>query len=220
MLLYYCTRFEKRMGTNLFTNNKEITMSSNSSATSAKTFDKFSFENNELRLTRTSCKGEQVICTENFVLTEIDADSLFEARASGKPGFVFKCGSALYYTKISKKARFFSTSNLGTHLCSKCKKMSALSDSHGGCRKVRDICLTSPFLCQNKTLLKNSKRIEKYKFITLGFESFNTTQDAFIVLKCQNYKLITPHPKISASEANILKASLFEFLHEGIFDKV
>lgn len=218
MLLYYYTQFEKRIGSNLFNNNKEITMANSSSVTSTKTFDKFSFEDNELQLTRTTFRGKQIVCTENFVLSKIDVDSLFEARASGEPGFVLKCGSALYYTQISKKARFFSTSNLGTHLCGRCKKMSALSDCQGGCRKVRDVSIVYAN-SSNKALLRRSKRIEKYKFITLGFESFNTTQDAFIVLKCQNYGLASPHCKISAKEASYLKASLFEFLREGLLEK-
>ena len=100
---------------------------------------------------------------------------LEEYRNSDIPGFVLKDKETYYYTEL----RNFGVDMddiVGKHKCSYgkccCKHLSAAPDAEGGCAKVRGL----------------SNNIEKYDFITLGYETFNTTHDVFTVLKCSHYK--------------------------------
>ena len=104
----------------------------------------------------------------------ISAIQLEEYRNSDIPGFVLKDRDTYYYTEI-RNFEVDVDDIIGEHKCSFgrycCKHLSAASDADGGCAKVRGL----------------SNTIEKYDFITLGYETFNTTHDVFVVLKCSHY---------------------------------
>lgn len=104
----------------------------------------------------------------------ISTMQLEEYRNSNIPGFVLKDKDTYYYAEI-RDLEVDVDDIIGEHKCSFgkycCKHLSAASDDDGGCAKVRGL----------------SNNIEKYDFITLGYETFNTTHDVFTVLKCSHY---------------------------------
>ena len=124
-------------------------------------------------------KSEEVFLS--YKLREVTLMELKELRKSGIPGMVYKLGTRLWYTPISKGDRFFETDDfIGKHLCSfggsVCTHLSAARDEDGGCEKVR----------------KRSSRIERFPFVSEGYETFNTTFCCFVVLKCKNFEPCQP----------------------------
>ena len=136
----------------------------------------------------------------SFSLTEITAKELAAYRRSGKPGFVLKYGGNLYYTSVPKKLNFVSSTILGEHRCAECHHLSAASDEAGGCAKVRDY----------------SKNIERYSWITTGYETFNTNHNVFVVVNCQHYEEFPPQKKLSIKETNRLRLGLAQFMWEWV----
>lgn len=128
-----------------------------------------------------------------YPLTHISEEELLQKRASKIPGFVYKVNNNLFYTSLPNNLSF---PYYDKHICSSsksshvCKRLMSLEDSEGGCVKVKD----RSFEYYNQNIrsircLKHSKRIEKYDFITEGFETFNTTgYNIFIVLSCKNHE--------------------------------
>lgn len=110
---------------------------------------------------------------QKIYLKKISVSELIKARRTEKPGFVLKDGDDFYYAQIDKNLKFLSQNLLGRkHLCSEaCLRLSTAQDKDGGCEKVRNF----------------SNYIERYDWIRLGYESFNTTQDAFVVMRCNHY---------------------------------
>lgn len=112
----------------------------------------------------------------NFPLIEVSSEALADYRKKGIPSFVLKTDGKLYYSAIPDNISFVSSTILGAHQCAiagkECRRLSAASDEDGGCEKVRNY----------------SKYIERYSWITTGYETFNTKQDSFVVAKCLNYK--------------------------------
>lgn len=179
--------------------------------------DTFVIGDNIVQFTRTATKANELLFQKEYTLNSITPDVLLAERLSGKPGLVFKIGTSLYYTAIPAGMKFFTSSNIGTHLCPDCGHMSALPDSQGGCRKVRDKSITFSDIrgsYNKKQTVTGSKRIEKYEFIELGYESFNTTQDSLLVISCRNRTDLIPRPTPPSSEVKVLKESLAEFLED------
>lgn len=123
---------------------------------------------------------DKVVTPMSFNLIEVTAKELTYYRQSEIPSFVLKVDGKLYYTRIPRSISFVSCNILGRHKCSisrfECRRLSAASDDQGGCEKVRN----------------KSKCIERYPWITNGFETFNTDQDAMVVAKCHHYKKCPP----------------------------
>ena len=144
-----------------------------------------------------------------YPLTEVSQEQLFLFRLSGIPGFVLKMEDSLYYTKVPKKCNLSKIQyNFEGHLCGLNSKVcSHLSPSlyEGGCEKVSDRSIefySQPQLEDNfVSVLRDSKRIEKYDFIRCGVESFNTSLNVFIVFKCANYEFCSK----SCKEAKVHK---------------
>lgn len=115
-----------------------------------------------------------------FELSEITSDELIEHRKSGKPSFVYKVDNKYYYCEIPYNLNLVGTTFLGQHLCGcvghECNRLSAASDEEGGCAKVRG----------------RSRGIERYPWITKGYETFNTGYGAFVVLECEHYEKMKP----------------------------
>lgn len=150
---------------------------------------------------------------QEFSLHPITEEQLTALRVKNKPGFILKSAENVYYTDILSSMRFFAHCGY-EHLCTKCKRCSALSDEKGGCQKVRDFDkdtilhermsdlreqmryagqiekATSRFLLRSclPESVKVAKRIEKYPFVTYGFETFGTNTESLVILKCKNFE--------------------------------
>lgn len=122
-------------------------------------------------------REEKLINTEKkeiakFKLRKVKKEEIQNLRASGIPGFILKEKGSYYYAEINNNTKFLSSNLLGSHKCANCKHLSALPDALGGCARIRENC----------------SNIQKYDFITLGYETFNVTQESFVVVKCKNQK--------------------------------
>lgn len=115
-----------------------------------------------------------------------------------------KAEKKFYYTRIPKDISFLSSNILGTHQCtiagSDCRHLYAASDEHGGCAKVRN----------------HSKCIERYPWFTMGYESFNTNYDSFVVVNCLHYEQCPPGKKFSTNEIKGATLRLAQFLWEDV----
>ena len=137
---------------------------------------------------------------KSFDLTQVTAEELEKYRRSEIPSFVLKMDDKLYYTKIPKNLHFVSSTILGEHQCAKCRHLSAASDENGGCAKVRN----------------NSERIERYPWITEGYETFNTDHDSFVVTNCLHFENYLPHKKVSKAERDKIRLSLAQFYCDDV----
>ena len=139
-----------------------------------------------------------------FPLTEVTPKSLAAYRKKGIPSFVLKVDGKLYYTEIPDNISFVSSTILGAHQCAvaghECHRLSAATDENGGCQKVRD----------------RSKIIERYPWITSGYETFNTKHDSFVVANCLHYKKCPPRRDRTAAEINNAKLSLAQFVWDDV----
>lgn len=131
-------------------------------------------------------RSEKVLETLEFPLTEVSIEELKEYRKNKIPSFLLKLKENFYYTKLPAKINLFACNNLGKHKCSfgteTCNRISTASDENGGCAKVRD----------------RSVGIEKYPFITAGYETFNTPHDSFIVVRCNHFEECPPRKPLSS----------------------
>lgn len=152
------------------------------------------------------------VTEKDFSLREVSKEELFQLRVSKLPGFVIKVDDSYYYTELSTDLRVedytaIAQSILGVHCCSKgtseCKHLSA--SQNGGCPKVQDCSIRYYLKYKNadkfanefsnesddeayKSAVRLSKRIEKYNFITLGYEGFNIPNDFLVVIHCNCYQ--------------------------------
>ena len=118
---------------------------------------------------------------KSFPLRKVTAEELTQLHRSKKPGFVLKYNQQYYYTQIPRDLRMTSDKLLnGVHQCAivnhECKHLSAASDENGGCAKVRNMAC----------------HIEKYDWILVGYETFNTNMDIFVVNECLHYVATNP----------------------------
>lgn len=142
----------------------------------------------------TSRKKEKL---SEYPMRSIELDELPELRKSKKAGLLIKIEGKYFYAKITPGLKFTSDVLLGTHMCSDCKRMSPDTDERGGCAKVRN------YRCNH---------IEKYDFITDGYETFNTHQNCLVVVKCANYEENKSSKEPSDSKKNAAKLCLAQFM--------
>jgi len=164
--------------------------------------------NEKKRLTKEKSR-KQISCSKTilyeFQLTEILKKEIPQLRREKTPSFVLKVGDRYYHTYIPKKLKFIGASIFGPHKCGICNRMSAACDAEGGCKKIRE----------------NSTGIERYPFVTVGFETFgyNYGRSAFFVGECANFEALPERKKMSPSEVNKLKLGLAQFMWEdGVSD--
>lgn len=140
----------------------------------------------------------------NFPLTEVTPKKLANYRKKGVSSFVLKVNGKLYYTAIPDDISFFSSTILGAHQCAvtshECHRLSAASDEEGGCEKVRNF----------------SNNIERYPWITEGYETFNTKHDSFVVVNCLHYEKCPPRKPRTTAEINQAKLSLAQFVWDDV----
>lgn len=140
---------------------------------------------------------DQYTKEQSFQLVPITTEKLAEKRKLQIPSMVLKEGDQLYYAEIPKNLDMYSAQILGEHKCARpCKRLSAASDENGGCAKVRD----------------SSTCIERYPWIILGYETFATTHDVFVVACCDHYTVFPPRPYKSSVEINAAKINLANFI--------
>ena len=136
---------------------------------------------------------------ETANLVSVSAEEIAEIRRSGAPSFVIKVDGQLYYGSTDK-VTLGAYSLCGAHQCGSCNRLSAASDEKGGCAKVRNC----------------SKGIERYPWITTGYETFNTKHDSFVVGNCLHYEQYPTRKKISVSASNRAKLSLAQFVWDDV----
>lgn len=135
-----------------------------------------------------------------FSLTEVTPEMLADYRKKGVSSFVIKVDGKLYYSEIPNNISFISSTILGLHKCAsaghECNRLSAASDEEGGCEKVRNY----------------SNCIERYPWITSGYETFNTKHDSFVVVNCLHYEKCK-HLKLRTSvEINAARLDLAQYV--------
>ena len=140
----------------------------------------------------------------NFHLKEVTPETLADFRKNGVPSFVLKVDGKLYHTEIPDNINFVSSSILGAHQCAvikaECRRLSAASDEEGGCEKVRN----------------RSNYIEKYPWITTGYETFNTKHDSFVVVNCLHYEKCPPQKNLTTSQINNARLTLAQFIWDDV----
>jgi len=139
-----------------------------------------------------------------FPLIEVTPEMVCDYREMGIPSFVLKVEGKLYYSAIPNNINFVSSEILGQHKCAvvrcECHRLSAASDEEGGCEKVRN----------------RAKYIERYPWITTGYETFNTKHDSFAVVNCLHYEPCPPRKKRTTTEVNAAKLSLAQFVWNDV----
>ena len=95
-----------------------------------------------------------------------------DLRESGKPGFLLKKGDDIFYAQIKKNGDIESLFDMPHKCADHCKHLSAASDENGGCAKIRN----------------KDTYIERYPWIRLGYETFNTKNDVFVIAICNHYE--------------------------------
>ena len=111
----------------------------------------------------------------SFELSKITAEELQKYRKAHISGFVLKIDDNLYFTEIPKDMKLLSAPieglSLKDHLCGSLRLL---------CNRF------SPNKCIK---VRYGRCIEAFPFITMGYETFGTNADAFVVLKCKFFKI-------------------------------
>lgn len=146
---------------------------------------------------------ESNVNSYNFILSEVSIKELRNYRKNNIPSFVLKRNGCLYLTSIPGDINFITSKIIKNHKCTTvhnvCGRLSAASDGQGGCEKVRRL----------------SSCIERYPWITSGYETFNTQCDVFVVDECQHYKEADHLRSFSIEEINRMIISLSNFYFDG-----
>lgn len=133
-----------------------------------------------------------------YILKKINPSLLFDLRLSKNPYFLLKSNGKYAITPIPQGLSLINTCK-SPHLCSTCEHCYALPEKHkvcnqngserSGCAKICDMSPEEYTDMPFETRIQESHRLEKYDFITLGFETFNCQPtNTFTVLKCANYE--------------------------------
>lgn len=156
-------------------------------------------------------KKEYLPKTEDlhFELKKVDKEEIKKLRKCKKPSLLIKEYGNYYYTNIPADVRLGNVDLLSDkeqHMCvpgnATCRYLSAASDQNGGCAKVRD----------------GSIGIERYPWITVGYETFNTKYDCFVVGSCDHFAESLPEPKRTVKEIKKLKIGLAQNIWPDVTD--
>lgn len=135
-----------------------------------------------------------------FYLEEVTLRELANLRKGKAGGFVLKNEGRYFYAEIPKHMNFVDAKILGSHKCADaehvCQRLTPLADEEGGCAKVRGY----------------AKYIERYPFITKGYETFNMSHNTFLVAHCEHFEAHPPRPKMSITRTNAQKLELARFV--------
>lgn len=127
-----------------------------------------------------------------YQLRKVSKEELLLLRIKNKPGVVFLCESEIWYSDLPSIKVKISGQKWLEHCCSQekdcCCHLSALPDSEGGCRAIRDTnaqYYISRGFSKREAYIR-SFRIEKYNFLKCALETFGTEENGFKALKCKN----------------------------------
>ncbi len=129
-----------------------------------------------------------------YKLRKVSKEELLSLRIEGKPGVVFKEKSEIWYASLPSEKVKLSGLKWLEHSCSSerecCTHLSALPDSEGGCKAIRDPSLQSIKTSDNirRKACLISFRIEKYDFLEYALETFGMLENGFKALKCINMR--------------------------------
>lgn len=140
-----------------------------------------------------------------FKLVEVTEAWIAQRRKTTIPTFILKTEGRFYATEIPKDMSFVASGLLGgRHKCAvagnECGRLSAAKDEKGGCAKVR-----------NKSI-----GIEKYPWITQGYETINTITNSFFVAECEHYEKCPPRTYLPVAELNKLKLGIAQYVWEDV----
>ena len=154
-----------------------------------------------------SIVSKEVLSSESknkrYELKKVSKSELKELRkTTSAPAVIIKKCGICYWAELDpscEKLDLMSHFKLGRmHYCAaagkECARLSAASDECGGCAKVRD--------------RGNLKRIERYPWITDGYQTLNMRNPVFFVSNCDHYALavrtsILPREKVSEMKLGI-----------------
>lgn len=168
-----------------------------------------------IRICRTYYYEDGTVTTENeeYPLKEITFKQCYRKRRSLEPGILLKINGKNFFVNCPKKNLPKNMFNNNKHLCLFCKRCYASNPSEGGCLKVKD-----PFAQNLRYPNENKWRwyncmIDKYDFITAGYEVFNHQKEELVVLECDNFEYcIDVAPSYSYQEITKIKLNLARFL--------
>jgi len=122
--------------------------------------------------------------TDSYPLLEITIPELVEHRLSKVPGIVYKKDNKFFYASIPGTLSL--NGKFGRHACGKQCTMVCK-----GCPRTTALTVAyqERYGKSFREAVKDSWRIEKFDFVVEGLEAFNmnASNDAFIVLQCENY---------------------------------
>ena len=151
----------------------------------------------KLRITTStlvSVNGKEQISNQeeiDYPLRQVTTEEIATLRMSDEPGFILKIEGKYLYASIPKTLNCSSSKMLGKYLCATCQRFSSKPDCAGGCVKVRDSDFNEYRMLgfSEDDAYELSKRLEKYSFISEGYETFNTSTESLVITKCAHYHL-------------------------------
>ena len=146
----------------------------------------FAYENHQKKLVSIEKK--------DFPFSKASETELMQMRLDGKPLFILYKRGCRFYTEIPDIS-FGAFSGIAKTECvygeACCNWLLPMPTEKGGCDKVYDLPLER-YTSMNYTLselMRFAKRIDKYHFITAGYETCNIHAPVFVVLECKNCTL-------------------------------
>lgn len=143
-----------------------------------------------------------------YPLREISKEEILGLWKAKVPSFLLKKDGKYYHGEIPKEMTFLSSNVIDVpHQCAVgdqggcCARLEASPDPKG-CAKVR----------------ARSVHIERYDWITYGYETFCTNHTAFVVGACEHYKKCPPKKQLPAAEVNRRRVALAAFFYDDIKD--
>lgn len=144
-------------------------------------------------------------------LKKSSEEEIINLRMTCQPGFVLRdTNGKLYCAPIPSCHLVPKESFWETHMCRNCAKGCI-------CDKIHDNSLEANINDGHKlgTAVELSKRLEKYPFITIGYQIFNaSTNDDFTVCDCKNFTTYRPRKNLTLEEIRKAKQTLYDFLYD------
>lgn len=113
---------------------------------------------------------QDVELVDYFPLSEVTPEQIAKYRRKFIPSFVLKLDGKFFHTQIPEILNFRYSSILGSNQCAKCKSYFSIRDKNISCERAKN----------------EYNYIEKYPWITTGYETFYTYHDTFVVINCSN----------------------------------
>lgn len=137
-------------------------------------------------------------------------------RMTRKPGFVLRDKNGkLYCATIPNCHLIPEETELETHMCRNCVKGCK-------CEKIHDNSLEGNMSNGKKYVLamEMSKRLEKYPFITYGYQIFNALDNnELTVCQCKHFTNYRPKSYLTPQEIRNAKQTLYDFLYDCDYDE-